>query len=496
MHAVLTSARGDARRVVSLAELEPVGARPAVALRVHPDQPRQTVLGIGSSLTQASAAALASLPPAARGRVLELAFGPDGAALSMVRTPIASCDFSTASYTYAPTPDPALADFSLQVDRDNGHLALLRDAAAVAGAGFRLVASPWTAPPWMKDNGAFHDPAAKRGGRLLPEHHDTFARYTARYIEAMADEGLAVWAVTPVNEPHGNQGTWESMEMEPAEQAAYVATLGAVLADRGLDTRVLVYDQNRGGMRDFVRPIYSSPAAAPHAWGTAVHWYDSTFRVYEDELEALHAEWPDRPILQTEGCIDNVFSYGEPRGPEAPTPWWQDDAWYWQKVATDWGWDWAPNPEVDHPPYAAAFRYARDLVGGLAHWLAGWIDWNLVLNRHGGPNHVGNFCLAPILVDGEAVYVTPLFDVLAQVSRHTRPGAQVLHHTGALPEGLWAVALRNPDGARAVHLFNENDHPVELVIGWEERVVPVACPAAALLTVALDGPPATPSLHS
>ena len=228
----------------------------------------------------------------------------------------------------------------------------------------------------------------------------------------MATEGVDVWGLTPVNEPHGNRGTWESMEMSPEEQAEYVAVLGRVLAERGLDPKLLVYDQNRAEMRAFVEPIFGHGEAGKHAFGAAVHWYDSTFRVFEDELEALHAAWPDRPIVQTEGCIDNVFSHGEFKGPGAATPWWENDAWYWEKVATDWGWDWAPDPEVDHPPYAAAFRYARDLVGCLAHRVSGWVDWNLALNRRGGPNHVENFCLAPLLVDGEQLHVTPLFHVL------------------------------------------------------------------------------------
>ncbi len=481
----LTSAAGDKQRPVALDE----GASPSRKARlvVDTDSPRQTVLGIGSSLTQASATALSTLAPSVRQEVLQRAFGPDGAGFSMVRTHIGSCDFSTSSYSYAPAEDPQLGDFSLQVDEDNGHLDLLRDAAAVPGSGFRLIASPWTAPPWMKDNGHYFLPQTRKGGRLLPEHHETFARYTARYIEEMATHGLDVWALTPVNEPHGNGGSWESMEMSPEEQAEYLTTLGPLLRERGLSPKILIYDQNRKGMQEYADTIFGHSGATPWAWGTAVHWYDSTFRVYEDELEALHATWPERPIIQSEGCIDNVFGKGKDRSPDAPTPWWRDDAWFWRKEATDWGWDWAPSPakEQDHPPYAPAFRYARDLVGGLAHWLSGWVDWNLVLDRRGGPNHVGNFCLAPILVDGTEVYFTPLFDVLSQVSRHTRPGSVVLQAELDGPEGLWAVALRSPQGGGVVHLFNEGAEPVEVDVDFGEHALAVHCPPSALLTLAL-----------
>jgi glucosylceramidase len=484
MHALLTSAAGDHQRALPLAP-PPAGGEAAYVIVARSDRPRQAVFGVGSSLTQASAAALSTLSPDRRRAVLELAFGPDGAAFSLVRTHIGSCDFSTSSYCYAPDPDPSLASFSLDVDRQNGHLDLLLDAHAVPGAAFRLIASPWTAPPWMKDNGRYYDREQRRGGRLLDAHLDTFARYTVRYVDALAALGVPTWALTPVNEPHGNNGSWESMEMEPAQQAAYVATLGPLLRAAGHDTRVLVYDQNRTGMIAYAGAVFADPAATSYAWGTAVHWYDATFRVYEDLLDAHHAAWPDRPIVHTEGCIDTIYG----KGPPGETPWWRDDGWFWRDEATDWGWVWAEHPEVDHPPYAPALRYARDLVGGLGRWLAGWVDWNLVLDRRGGPNHVGNFCLAPILVDGDEVYVTPLFHVLAQISRHTRPGAVVHEATARVPAGVWAAAVRGPDGARFVHVFNEAAEAVEIDVRWDERAARVTSPARSLLTVVLDGPP-------
>jgi glucosylceramidase len=491
MYAILTSAHGDTRRVVPADDLAAAPSEVIAEVVVRPDRVRQKVEGIGSSLTQAAAAALATLSEAQRDTVLRAAFGPEGAALTLVRTHIGSCDFSTESYTLAPTPDASLADFSLDIDRENGLLQLLKDAQAVPGARFRVMASPWTAPPWMKDNQAFFDPTHRRGGRLLSHHHDTFARYTARYVEEMAAEGLAIWALTPVNEPHGNQGSWESMEMTPQEQARYVATLGRVLAERGQAVCIYIYDQNRAGMRDYVAPILSAPDAKPHVAGVAVHWYDSTFRVYGEELEAQHNAWPDVPLLHTEGCIDNVFSRHEDKGPGAATPWWRNDPWFWGPHATDWGWDWLDHPEVDHPPYAPAFRYARDLVAGLAHRLTGWIDWNLVLTRRGGPNHAQNYCLAPILVDGDAVYFTPLFHILAQVSRHTRPGATVVALDGDLPVGLHLVALVGPDGTRVVHSFNETDRPVALGLRWNDDHHRLSVPPACLLTCVWDSPPPT-----
>jgi glucosylceramidase len=453
-------------------------------VQVHEHRERQVLFGVGGSLTQASAAALATVSPDRRAEVLTALFGPGGAAYSLARTHVASCDFSTSTYTYSPAP----RQFSIDVDRQNGHLALIRDALAVPGASFRLIASPWTAPPWMKDNGLFFERAARRGGSLLAAHYEDYAHYIAQYLEAYAAEGVPVWAVTPVNEPHGNHGTWESTEMTPEEQRAFVPVLGRVLRERGLHAKVLIYDQNRKSVVNYATTVLSDPDAAASAFGTAVHWYDSSFRVYQDELERLHAAFPDHPILHTEGCIDSVYRRDADRGPDAPTPWWRDDGWFWRKEAMDWGWDWEANPEVDHPPYVPAFRYARDLVGGLAHRLAGWVDWNIVLDRRGGPNHVGNFCLAPILVDGEtdSVYYTPLYHILRQVSRDTRPGAVVLETEGTLPTGVWLTALRDPSGACVVHVFNETDFDWECRIRLCNQTFAVRSHPASLLTLRIE----------
>ncbi|MEN0065578.1 MAG: glycoside hydrolase family 30 beta sandwich domain-containing protein [Myxococcota bacterium] len=486
MQAHVTAASGE--RLARL-PVRPVTEGPAdIRVSVDPHARRQTVVGIGGSLTQASAAALRTLSDARQAEILEAMFSPSRAAYSLVRTHVASCDFSTSSYTYAPDPDPSLAGFSIENDRDNGHLALLKAAQAVPGSDFRIVASPWTAPPWMKDNGKLFDPSTRRGGALLETHHETFSRYLARYVEAYRAEGLDIWALTPVNEPHGNQGTWESMEMSPEQQRALVKVMRRTLAARDLDVQILCYDQNRKGVEDYARGVLSDEEARSAVDGIAVHWYDSTFKVYGDVLDRVAAAHPDHPVIQTEGCIDNVFGLGKDRSENAPLPWWQDDGWFWRKEATDWGWDWLDD-KSEHPPYAPTFRYARDLVGCLAHHVAGWIDWNVVLDQRGGPNHVGNFCLAPILVDGatDTVHYTPLFAILEQVSRSTRPGAHVFETTLHVPpevgRNLRATGLVNPDGTHVVHLFHEGDTPVDCRVEHGVLRGALTVPPASIVTL-------------
>ncbi|MEO0324534.1 MAG: glycoside hydrolase family 30 protein [Myxococcota bacterium] len=491
-----TSRAGDAlteRRAVHAGDSET-----ALVVRVHGDRERQRFFGIGSSLTQSSAAALAAISPAKRQEVLERTFGRDGAAFALSRTHIASSDFSEESYVYVAEEDPSLESFTIEPDRDNGLLQLLKDAQATPGADFDLISSPWSPPPWMKDNGKLYDPENQTGGRLLREHYGTFARYFVKYLEAYAAEGIDVWGITPINEPQGNNGNWESMHMSPEEQRDFLRVLGPTLREAGMDTRVLIFDQNRAEMPEYTEVVHGDPKAGAHTFGTAVHWYNSTFKVYEDVLEAEHARHPDKPILQTEGTIDSVSAEAScngqclepPCGCEPLYTWWQNDDWYWEKEATDWGWDWAPpDQRADHPKYSPAFRYARDIVVGMAHWIAGWVDWNVVLDKRGGPNHVSNFCLAPVMVDGptDTVYYSPTYFILAQLSRHSRPGGVVLETEVSGAEGVHATAIRNPDGTVAVHVFSEAEEDLEGVVEVAGERFSLATPGASLQTLVVSG---------
>jgi len=489
---LLTSAAGDSAREVGRAAFTEGKATGDIRITVHPDRMRQVFLGVGGSLTQASAAALKKLSPAKRAEVLEAYFGKDGAQYALSRTHIASSDFTEYSYTYAPKKEAELKDFSIEEDRKNGLLDLIKDAQKVSGAQFQLIASPWTAPPWMKDNGKFYDSPKGRGGKLLEQHHATFARYFARYIEAYKKEGIDIWAVTPVNEPQGNNGTWESMEMGPEQQREFVRVLGKQLRASGLGTKILIFDQNRAEMEEYTKVLFEDKEVASLVYGTAVHWYNSTFKVYEDVLDAQNTRYPDKVIIQSEGTIDSVSGgasckgqcTNKPCGCEKLFSWWQDDAWYWKKEATDWGWDWSPRKE-DHPKYAPAFRYARDLVVGIGHWLAGWVDWNIVLDKRGGPNHVGNYCLAPIMVDGETdtVYYTPLYHIMKQVSRNARPGGVVLETTVQAPKGVHAMAIANPDGTTALHVFNESGADVEYALQLGTKTTTLTSPKSSLQTL-------------
>lgn len=453
-----TSSAGDKlARKTSFAAADTV-----VRVEVNTTVEKQTLTGIGGSFTEATSSLLARMSPEKRNEVIHAYFGSKGAAYSLTRTHVGSCDFSRGHYCYAEVPgDTALEHFSIAPDRES-LLPLIKDAQAVSKDGFAIVASPWTAPWWMKDNGSWID------GRLLPECWQLYADYLVRYLQAYKAEGVDIWGLTPVNEPYGNGGNWESMSFPPAEETAFVRdVLGPALEAAGFgDVQILGYDQNRAGIPEWTAEMYANEENACYFGGLAVHWYESTWEWFPELLEAAHNAAPDKHIIETEGCDD------------AEVPHWKDDAWYWQCEATDWGWDWAPEEQrYLHPKYVPVYRYARDLIGCLNSWVDGWIDWNMVLDRQGGPNWANNWCLAPVLVDPEAdeVYYTPIYYAMVHFSRWLRPGARVLEVSCPKSE-LMATAVRNPDGSLVAVLLNMGSTPVgvDLSIDGESHNITIS----------------------
>ncbi len=424
-----------------------------VLITLRPEQTLQTISGFGGAFTESSAYLLNKLSKKNRDTILKAYFAKEGANYSLTRTHMNSCDFSLTNYSYTPVEgDKNLEHFTIEEDRDD-LIPMIKDALAISEDGFDIFASPWTAAPWMKDNNHWV------GGKLLPEYYDTWALFFSKYIEAYKAEGIDIWGFTVENEPHGNGNNWESMHFSPKEMTDFVEFhLGPKLeADGYGDKIILGYDQNRAGLKEWVDEMYRDEASSKYFHGTAIHWYESTYDYFPEALQYAHNKAPNKYLIETEGCIDSQV------------PVWKDDAWYWKKEATDWGYDWAPEEDKHlHPKYAPVNRYARDIIGCLNNWVDGWVDWNMVLDRQGGPNWFKNWCVAPVIVDpdNDEVYFTPLYYTMAHFSKYIRPNAQVIALDNT-DKDLMATAAKNPDGSIAIVLFNEGDvaKNFEVVLG-------------------------------
>tara|TARA_R110002073_G_scaffold336440_1_gene533348 strand:- start:2731 stop:4212 length:1482 start_codon:yes stop_codon:yes gene_type:complete len=462
-----TSASGN--KLTKISEFTP-SENPSEII-INPDSKFQTITGFGGSFTESSAYLLNRLSKPNRDKILQAYFGEQGARYSLTRTHIASSDFSLNNYTYAPVEgDLTLENFSIDEDRDD-LIPMIKEAMAISKEGFKIIASPWTAPPWMKDNKSYI------GGKLLPEHYNTFALYFNKYLEAYKAEGIDIWGLTPVNEPHGNGNNWESMHFSPEEETDFVQNyLGPKLEAEGYsNVKILGYDQNRAGLKEWVDVMFKDEASSKYFAGTAIHWYESTYDYFPEDLQYAHNKAPEKYLIETEGCVD------------AEVPKWQDDAWYWSKEATDWGWDWAPEDQKYlHPKYVPVYRYARDIIGSLNNWVDGWVDWNMVLDKQGGPNWFENWCVAPVIVDPDTdeVYFTPLYYTMAHFSKYIRPEAKVIDVINS-DDDLMVTAAKNPDGTIAVVVLNQSTEAKNFNISIGDKNTNISISPKAIQTITL-----------
>lgn len=463
-----TSSAGDSFREVSMAEKQD---RDDEVIEIQPNWRYQKITGFGGAFTESTSYLLQNLSDSSRNEVLAAYFSDQGARYSLCRTHINSCDFSLDHYAYANRPgDSLLKDFSIAHDREY-LIPTIKQAMEVSSEGFKLISSPWTAPPWMKSNQDWN------GGKLLKAYYPTWALYFSKYLKAYEDEGIPIWAITVENEPLGNDSNWESMHFTPHEMAEFVKEhLGPQLSRDKSNTKVLVYDQNRGKeLEEWAKILLTDQKLLPYIYGTAVHWYTSTIDWMPASLNYTHDLAPKKSIIHTEACVD------------ADKPRWKNDEWYWSKEATDWGWDWAAEEDKkDHPKYVPVFRYARDIIGCLNSWVEGWIDWNMVLDPEGGPNLAQNWCNAPVIVDIESdeVYYTPLYYTLMHFSKFIRPGAERIH-LSLEQEAVMAAAARNEDGSLVLVILNEDSQAKTIKIKLEKRTEYLVIDAKAIQTLVI-----------
>jgi len=460
-----TAANGN-----SLKKIAPISkAINPIKISINPEEKFQKITGFGGSFTQSTAYLLNKLSAANRKKIIDGYFSEKGANYSLTRTHINSCDFSTHHYAYNTTPnDTALQQFDISED-EKGIIPMIKDAKKASKDGFKIIASPWTAPPWMKDNNNWV------GGKLLPKYYDTWALYFSKYFTAFKKHNINFWGITVENEPHGNGNNWESMLFSPKEMTDFVEfNLGPKLEKDGYgNIKILGYDQNRAGIQEWVDEMYRSPNATKYYAGLAVHWYESTYDYFGDALQYAHKKNPSKHLINTEACIDS------------DVPAWKNDSWYWSKEATDWGWDWASEKEKHlHPKYAPVFRYATDIIGCLNNHVDGWIDWNMVLNKQGAPNWFKNWCAAPVLVDEDKdeVYFTPLYYTMAHFSKFIRPGAVRIGFTNP-DKDLMVTAAKNVDGSIAVVVFNQTEETKNISLTINKKLVDLKISAKAIQTV-------------
>ena len=405
-------------------EFKPMGQplETQICVFVDPTRTFQSFLGIGGALTDASAETFAKLPPVRQQELLTAYFDREnGIGYTLARTNIHSCDFSSGSYTYVTEGDKELKSFSVKHDREF-RIPFIKRALAAAGGRLNLFASPWSPPAFMKDNNNM-----LRGGRLKPEFYQSWANYFVKFIQAYENEGIPIWGLTIQNEPMATQ-KWESCIYSAEQERDFLKNyLGPTIRKERLgDKKIIVWDHNRDLIYQRARTILTDAKAAQYVWGIGYHWYEpwSGGEPMFDNVKLVREAFPDKHLIFTEGCADSFT-------PERLKDW---------KLGE---------------------LYGRSMINDFNSGTVGWTDWNVLLDETGGPNHVQNFCFAPVHADtrtGELIYTNSYY-YIGHISKFVLPGAKRIA-TSPSRSPLLSTAFVNPDGKISAIVMNRTDQKI------------------------------------
>lgn len=427
---VYTTAQNTTYRLTKTGSLKfenkPQPLETDISVFVDPAKKFQQIIGIGGALTDASAETFYKLPEALQHEFMTAYYDPEkGIGYTLGRTNIQSCDFSSDSYAYVADKDASLKSFNIDHDLKY-RVPFIKEAIKAAGGRLTLFASPWSPPAWMKtNNDVLH------GGKLKPEYAQAWANMFVKFIGAYKKQGIPIWGVTVQNEPMATQ-KWESCIFSADDERNFIKDhLGPTFHAQGLaNTKIIAWDHNRDMVYQQASTILEDKDAAKYIWGIGYHWYEtwtgSTMRF--ENVKRVNDAFPNTHLLFTEGCIEKF--------------------------------------DINHvEDWALGEKYGYSMINDFNSGTCGWTDWNVLLDEKGGPNHVGNYCFAPIIGDtktGKLIY-TNIYYYLGQFSKFVRPGARRIA-TSVSRDKLSSTAFVNADGKLVVIVMNSTDDKVPYLL--------------------------------
>jgi glucosylceramidase len=399
-----------------------------IAIFINPKKTFQKFLGIGGAITDASSEVFSKISKKNQNKLLSAYYGQDGIGYNIIRTSIHSSDFGLGSHTYVEEGDSELKSFSIEKDLKK-RIPMIKKAQALIGEDFVFYASPWSPPAFMKTNKNM-----LRGGKLLPKFRQAWANYYVKFIKAYENQGIPVWGLTIQNEPMASQ-RWESCIYTAEEERDFLKNfLGPTLEKAGFsDKNIVVWDHNRDLISNRANTIFEDPEASKYAWGIGFHWYETwtgSLPNY-DNLKNIKDSFPAKNLLFTEGCQEGFN-----------------------------------NERLHHWPNAE--RYGNSMINDFNSGTVGWTDWNILLDEKGGPNHVQNFCFAPVHADTktDTLIFTPTYYYIGHFSKFIKPGALRISTTTSRTT-IESTSFQNNDGTIVTVVMNPNDEIIsyKLVVG-------------------------------
>ncbi len=425
---------------------QPLETQPCIF--IDPRNSFQSFMGIGGALTDASAETFAKLGKAEQQEFMTAYFDKNkGIGYTLARTTIHSCDFSSGSYTYVEDNDTELKTFSVAHD-EQYRIPFIKQAITAAGGKLPLYVSPWSPPAWMKDNNSL-----LQGGKLKPENRQHWANYYVKFIKTYEAKGIPVWGLSVQNEPMAKQ-RWESCIFSAEDERDFIKQyLGPTLQKQGLGSKKLIaWDHNRDLLFQRASVILNDKEAAKYVWGVGFHWYETWTGgpMQFDNLRLVNQAFPDKNLIFTEGCkekfdLDSVnnWSLGE--------------------------------------------RYGYSMINDFNNGTVAWTDWNILLDEKGGPNHVGNFCFAPIHANtqtGKLIY-TNAYWYIGHFSKFIRPGAKRIAASASRAQ-LQTTAFKNTDGSIVVIVMNTTDQKLPYHLWLDGKGAPTESLPHSISTLVIN----------
>jgi len=430
----------------------------------------QTIEGFGGAFTEAAALVFSSMPAAQRHQILEMYFGETGIGYTMGRTHINSCDFSPENYAFNNVDgDFDLEHFDTGVTHDTQTMIPLVKAAQEvlhkSGKQLKVLAAPWSPPAWMKTNGKM-DGSGRPG--LKETCKEVWAKYFSKWISAYKEQGIEIWAVTPQNEPE-NVARWEACVYTPQQEMAFIAEqLGPVLKVDHPEVKILVFDHNKDHVLKWAEALHDNATAAEQfAHGVAFHWYTGD---QFNNVAKIHERYPKKLLIASEATYER--------------------------------WRWAPGTTMKDGDWGFGLGYAHDILNDLNAGASAWFDWNLILDQHGGPNHVDNVCDAAMIGNGTELYIHPQYYGIGHFSKYIYVGSKRLETTvvGSTrydgptrdygtcndQDGLEATAFQRPDGLLVVVVLNCGNAAIDFKLQDGDSALKTTIPAQGMQTYLLD----------
>lgn len=451
------SNKAGSRLMESQGQFQKNSTGAALRITLNPSQKFQHIKGFGGAMTDAAAINILSLSSGAQDQLLRQYFSTDGIEYRFVRVPVASCDFSTRLYTYADTPeDYDLQNFTLAKEDVHMKIPLLQRAQALSAQPLYLFASAWSAPAWLKTNGALTGKGSLKG-KPGGKEHKTWAQYYIRFLEEYRKYNLSFWGLTSGNEPTAGEMTnysFQALGFTPETQRDWIALdLGPALHSSSFSkTQLMILDDNRLMLPHWAKVVLSDIKAARYVHGIGVHWYFDRLVPPDVTLTSTHHLYPDYFLFATEACAG-----------------------------------WSPvDRGVRLGSWDRAEDYAHDIIQDLNNYVTGWTDWNLALNQDGGPNWVKNFVDSPIIVDPskDIFYKQPTFYSMAHFSKFLWEESQRVGVSFSQQTSLEMSAFIRPDASAVLIILNRSEEEVPFEV-WDQTVgfLPGSAPPHSILTL-------------